>query len=131
MQEYKLIILSMSANIEIIKINIIELSQIIDNIKKKNNIDYKYDFLGLFRKKTECEKKIDNFLNVIPLSSNYVLRFSYFPWSNHQFYRFCGHHQVSYTRIGEHIRVINLTNECEIGLSKGQYAMLVDLQNDY
>lgn len=116
--------------VKTVNYKVMDLIKLIDQIKERNSIkDHGFfDFFGIFKTKTECEKKLEIFLKQIPMSSNYTIEITAMPWGNlREMYYIDMTHRKSLTKISDHLKVKGLTNECEIGLTPGQYEMLKEL----
>jgi hypothetical protein len=83
--------------------------------------------LRLFNDKTSGEKKLDLFLYTVPISSNYRVEPTPFFGFSNQLFRLNTYYTETSHSIGNHIKVKNLTDECMIRLTEGQFQMYNDL----
>jgi hypothetical protein len=84
----------------------------------------------LLKNKTEDEKKLDLFLDTVPICTNYMISESLKLFGiDKKLYRLMTRQIEAWDSISYQIETRNLTDECLIGLSEGQYQMYLDLCN--
>jgi hypothetical protein len=131
MSAHGLKIMETKNGFKIIQIKTLDIRDTVERLRQKYNNGYP-PIIGWFRTKSEEEKNLDQFLDTVPITSNYIIADALTLFGiDRKLYRLNTYFTESTESINNHIKVRNLTGECIIGLSEGQYQMYNDLCEQY